>query len=54
MYEKRNEILDNESIHDTIIRLFNEFISHLVESHLEDNGTLTGKKLKWNIRIYKW
>ena len=45
MYEKRNEILDNESIHDTIIRLFNEFISHLVESHLEDNGTLTSKNL---------
>ena len=45
MYEKRNEILDNESIHNTIINLFNEFITHFVENHLEENGSLTGQNL---------
>ncbi len=44
IYEKRNEILDSESIHDVIIKLFNDFITHLVESHL-DNGSLNGQNL---------
>ena len=44
IYEKRNEILDSESIHDVIIKLFNDLITHLVESHL-DNGSLNGQNL---------
>ena len=44
IYEKRNEILDSESIHDVIIKLFNDFITHLVESHL-DNDNLNGQNI---------
>ncbi len=44
IYEKRNEILDSESIHDVIIQVFNDYITHLVESHL-DNNSLSGKEL---------
>ena len=44
IYEKRNEILDSESIHDVIINLFNEYITHLVEKHLEGNN-LNGQSL---------
>ncbi len=44
IYEKRNEILDSESIHEVIINLFNDYITHLVESHLDGNN-LNGKSL---------
>ena len=44
IYEKRNEILDSDSIHDVIINLFNDYITHLVESHLDGNH-LNGKSL---------
>ena len=44
IYEKRNEILDSESIHDVIIQVFNDYINHLIESHL-DNNNLSGKDL---------
>lgn len=44
IYEKRNEILDSDSIHDVIINLFNDYITHLVESHLDGNN-LNGKSL---------
>ncbi len=44
IYEKRNEILDSESIHDVVIKVFNDFISHLVESHM-DNNHLNGQSL---------
>ena len=44
IYEKRNEILDSESIHEIVIKVFNDFITHLVESHL-DNNHLSGKDL---------
>ena len=44
IYEKRNEILDSESIHEVVIRVFNDFITHLVESHL-DNNHLNGQDL---------
>ena len=42
--KERNEILDSESIHDVIIKLFNDFITHLVESHL-DNDNLNGQNI---------
>ena len=44
IYEKRNEILDSDSIHEVIINLFNDYITHLVESHLDGNN-LNGKSL---------
>ena len=44
IYEKRNEILDSESIHEIVIKVFNDFISHLIESHL-DNNHLNGQDL---------
>ncbi len=41
IYEKRNEILDNENIHDNIIDIFKNTIANLVESHIEPEGYLT-------------
>ena len=45
IYEKRNEILDSESIHDAIINVFNDFIEHFVNSHLDENNKLNGQNL---------
>ncbi len=41
MYERRNEILDNESIHDVVLESMKNNISDLVKSHLYPEGTLT-------------
>ncbi len=35
MYERRNEILDNESIHNTVLGIMKNYITNLVNSHLE-------------------
>ena len=43
MYERRNEILDNESIHETVLKGFNEYITNLVMSHLIENKKLEDK-----------
>jgi len=43
MYEKRNEILDNESIHDNVLNGFKEYITNLVMSHLIENKKLEDK-----------
>ncbi len=40
IYGKRNEILDNESIHDTVLNGFHDYISDIVNSHLVDNNKL--------------
>ena len=40
IYEKRNEILDNDSIHDKVIIAFKSFADNLVNSH-----TFVGEKL---------
>ena len=40
IYERRNEILDNESIHETVLTGFKEYITNLVMSHLIDSGSL--------------
>ena len=40
IYTKRNEILDNDSIHDTICNGFNDYISDIVNSHLVENNKL--------------
>ena len=41
IYERRNEILDNENIHDSVIEIFKNTISNLVEDHIEPEGYLT-------------
>ena len=43
MYEKRNEILDNESIHENVLSGFKEYITNLVMNHLIENKKLTDK-----------
>ncbi len=37
IYERRNEILDNDSIHDTVLETINSYITYLVDSHFTDN-----------------
>ena len=41
IYERRNEILDDESIHDKILDMFKEIVDNLVVSHIEPEGYLT-------------
>jgi len=41
IYEKRNEILDNESIHETVLNGFKEHITNLVMSHLIESKRLS-------------
>ena len=43
MYGKRNEILDNESIHETVLGLFREHINNLVNEHLVESSKLSDK-----------
>jgi len=45
IYERRNEILDNDSIHETILETINSYISYLVDSHFTDNK-ITEEDLK--------
>jgi len=40
IYTKRNEILDNESIHDTVCNGYREYISDIVNSHLIETNKL--------------
>ena len=40
MYQKRNEILDNDSIHDSVLESIRNNITDLVKSHLYPEGTL--------------
>ena len=40
IYAKRNEILDNDSIHETVLNLFKEHISAMVNDHLVENKKL--------------
>jgi preprotein translocase subunit SecA len=43
MYERRNEILDKDSIHDSILKLIREHIEEVVKGHLIVSGELTEK-----------
>jgi len=43
IYEKRNEILDNESIHKQVLDNFRGCVSWLVESHLMEDDTIIEK-----------
>jgi len=40
IYNRRNEILDEESIHENILGVFKNTITNLVESHYSDNGKM--------------
>ena len=40
MYERRNEILDNESIHDNVLNGFREYITNMVMGHLIETRKL--------------
>ena len=46
MYGRRNEILDNESIHDTILSTMKDHIIDLVKSHIFPEGHLTDDDIK--------
>ena len=41
IYDKRNKILDNESIHEMVLTTFRHHIEDLVKSHLAPEGYLT-------------
>ncbi len=41
IYEKRNEVLDNENIHESVLEIFKNTIHTLVDSHIEPEGYLT-------------
>ncbi len=45
MYGRRNEILDNESIHDTVLKTMKDHIMDLVESHIFPEGHLTDRDI---------
>ncbi len=40
IYAKRNEILDNDSIHETVLNGFHDYISDIVNSHLVETSKL--------------
>ena len=46
MYGRRNEILDNESIHDTVLKTMKDHIMDLVESHIFPEGHLTDRDIE--------
>ncbi len=46
MYARRNEILDSESIHDTVLDTIHNHISDLVNSHIFPEGRLTNDDVK--------
>ena len=43
IYDKRNEILDSDSIHEVILQVFNSFIENLIMSHLDQSDKLNGQ-----------
>ena len=45
IYDKRNEILDCDSIHDQVLENFRNFIDNLVNSHIAPEGYLTDNDL---------
>lgn len=40
MYAKRNEILDSESVHESIIKTFKDYINLTIYSHITSEGTI--------------
>ena len=45
MYGKRNEILDNESIHETVLETIKNNITDIVKSHIYPEGKLTDEDI---------
>ena len=45
IYEKRNEILDNDSIHETVLNGFKEHVTDLVMSHLIESKKLSNSDI---------
>ncbi len=43
IYERRNHILDSESIHEDILTTFHEYMKELIRSHIEIEGKLVEK-----------
>ena len=46
IYKKRNEILDEESIHEMVLSTFRHHVEDLVKSHLAPEGYLTDEDIK--------
>ena len=46
IYDKRNKILDNDSIHEMVLTTFRHHIEDLVKSHLAPEGYLTEDDVK--------
>ncbi len=46
IYKKRNEILDEESIHEMVLSSFRHHVEDLVKSHLYPEGELTKEDIK--------
>ncbi|MEG1495181.1 MAG: preprotein translocase subunit SecA [Bacilli bacterium] len=46
MYGRRNEILDSESIHNTVLEAVGNHINDLVKSHIYPEGHLTNKDME--------
>jgi len=46
MYSRRNEILDSESIHETVLDTIRNHVSDLVNSHIFPEGRLTNDDIK--------
>ena len=42
IYDKRNAILDGESIHDMVLKTFYDHIEAFVKDHINESGELTG------------
>ena len=42
IYDKRNQILDNESIHEDVLKTFYNHIEAFVKDHANEDGNLTG------------
>ena len=41
IYDKRNQILDSESIHEVILEMFKNYVSDVVYSHFDENDNLS-------------
>ena len=45
IYDRRNEILDNESIHETVLKTFRDYTEAVVYDHCDENGKIIGQEL---------
>ncbi len=52
IYERRNEILDKESIKDRVLETFRTFVDNQIESHLPPEGFLTENDLNNIIELF--